>query len=102
MAFCERIIGGKSRRILALGVLLAASVGAALAVPVAAPGAPESRRGTAPQHFKSGSERSLVILGEIRDTLKQIDARLQRIEQTVLTTANKEPARHHARPGDVR
>lgn len=39
-----------------------------------------------PAHFKSGSERSLSILREISSTLKQIDAKLQRMEKSSETT----------------
>lgn len=34
------------------------------------------------QHFLSGSERSEQVLRDIADTLKQIDSRLERLEQT--------------------
>ncbi len=102
MAFPTENTGRKRRWVLALGLLLAAGVGGGLAASVAVPAAPEVPGANYPTHFKSGGERSLVILGEIRDTVKQIDVRLQRIEQAVLTAANKEPDLQHARPGGVR
>jgi hypothetical protein len=39
--------------------------------------------------FLAGSERSLPILQEISDTLKQIDGRLMRIEKAVTETARQ-------------
>ena len=41
------------------------------------------------QHFLSGSERALPILTEMSATLKQIDARLAKIEKTIETAAKK-------------
>jgi hypothetical protein len=38
----------------------------------------------APGHFKSGGERSVIVLQEILATLKQMDARLERVEAAVL------------------
>ena len=98
MTFPDRIIGIKRRWILTAGLLIGAGVGIGLA----APADRGKRQGTAPQHFKSGSERSLVILAEIRDTLKEIDTRLQRIEKVVLAAAVKEPDLQRARPQDAK
>jgi hypothetical protein len=47
------------------------------------------RETTPKQHFLAGSERSLPILTEISATLKQIDARLARIEKTIDDAAEK-------------
>ena len=47
------------------------------------------RSAAAPGHFLSGSERSLPILTEISTTLKQIDARLAKIEKVALASAKK-------------
>ena len=40
----------------------------------------EVRTPTLPQHFKSGDQLSLPLLQEISATLRQIDARLARLE----------------------
>jgi hypothetical protein len=48
-----------------------------------------------PQHFQSGAQQSVPILREIAATLKQIDARLSRIE-----TAAKQY--QPGRPGGVK
>ena len=44
----------------------------------------EVRTSGAPAHFKSGAERSEIVLREIAATLKRIDARLERLEKKVL------------------
>ena len=49
----------------------------------------EARKGATTQHFLSGSERSIPILQEISGTLKRIEARLSRIEQTVAAAAKQ-------------
>ncbi len=41
----------------------------------------ESRTKPPPEHFQSGSERSIPILKEISATLKRIDAKLANIEK---------------------
>jgi hypothetical protein len=87
----------KWRWSLILGLLGACCAAAALALPEAAPADPV-RSTTSPQYFKSGSERSLPVLLEIRDSLKRIDSRLQRIEQAVLTAANQRSEAQPARP----
>jgi hypothetical protein len=92
----------KNRWLLAIGLLLAVGVASGLAVFVAAPADAQTSRGTSSHGFKSGSERSLVILGEIRDTLRQIDTRLQKIERAVTKTANREPNVQHTRPAYAR
>lgn len=42
------------------------------------------RETTPKEHFLAGSERSLPVLREISTTLRQIDARLSRIEKAVM------------------
>lgn len=59
-------------------------VGVALGIVLMAPAAPAEsgdRGKTGPPHFKSGSERSLVILRDIKSTLDRIDSRLERLEK---------------------
>lgn len=49
----------------------------------------EVRKGTPRTHFLSGGERAVPILLEISDTLKRIDSRLARIEETIATAAER-------------
>ena len=49
----------------------------------------EVRKSPPRQAFLSGSERSVPILMEISETLKQMDARLSRIEKIVATAAER-------------
>lgn len=44
-----------------------------------------------PSHFKSGGERSEIILKEIATTLKSIDARLEKIEKVVERNVTNPP-----------
>jgi hypothetical protein len=44
----------------------------------------------------------LVILAEIRDTLKQIDERLQRLEQAAAKAAARKPHTQHSQPPGAR
>lgn len=48
-----------------------------------APVQAEVRESPQPMAFKAGSERSLDILNEMAATLKKIDSRVERIEQTI-------------------
>jgi hypothetical protein len=48
------------------------------------PQAAEVRRAGSPGHFKSGGERSVIVLQEIATTLKKMDERLERIEKAVV------------------
>lgn len=43
-----------------------------------------------PEPFKSGSERSEVVLRDILGVLKKIDGRLERIESAILKAAKEE------------
>jgi hypothetical protein len=74
---------------------------AALALPKAAPADPV-RTTSSPQYFKSGSERSLPVLREIKDTLERIDSRLQRIEEAVVSAARNHPEVQVRRPEGAR
>ena len=93
---------------LLIGMISIAGVGAGFTLPAAAPASPGIRKATPPEAFKSGGERSVLVLREIEKTLEggnqrsekvlreiattleRIDTRLQRIEQAVLSAANKE------------
>lgn len=46
------------------------------------------RNTTSRAHFKSGGERSEMVLVEISATLKRIDARLERIEKSIVRTGD--------------
>jgi hypothetical protein len=41
------------------------------------------------EHFKSGGERSEIVLREVLATLKQIDARLERFENAMRAAAQQ-------------
>ena len=74
---------------------------AALALPKAAPADPV-RPTSSPQYFKSGSERSLPVLVEIKETLERIDSRLQRIEEAVVSAARNQRDVQVRRPEGTR
>jgi len=48
------------------------------------------RKGAPREHFLAGDERSIPILQEISGTLKQMDARLSRIEEVVAAAAKRD------------
>jgi len=76
------------RRVLCQALLLGAvfCLGASLRPhPVATAGGRDAK--PKQEHFLAGSERSLPVLREISDTLKQIDARLARIEKLAAEAA---------------
>ncbi len=82
--------------------------GAGILLPATAPAAPSTRNTPRPEAFKSGGERSVVVLRdiekklesgndrsekvlrEIATTLARIDTRLQRLEQAAIKAAAKE------------
>jgi len=51
------------------------------------------RETTSREHFLAGSERSLPVLEDISETLKQIDDRLARIEKMFDTAARQQKNR---------
>ena len=88
---------GRWRWALLTGLVVVAVVGAGFTLPGAAPANPDVRSQPPPQAFKSGGERSEIILREIAATLQRVDGRLKRIEEAVLTAAKKE---QNLRPGN--
>ena len=72
---------------LLMGILIAA-----IALRSGAPVSAEVREETPREAFKSGGERSEIVLREISETLKRIDARLERLEKFA-QLANKDAAR---------
>jgi hypothetical protein len=99
-----------------IGIVSIAAVGAGLTLPAAAPADPGTRKAPPPVAFKSGGERSVIVLreiqkaleggnersekalGEIAATLERIDTRLQRIEKAVISVAGREPSMRQAGP----
>lgn len=108
MVLVRLLTQGKWHWALLIGMISIAGVGAGFTLPAAAPASPGIRKGPTPEAFKSGGERSVIVLREIAKTLEsgnersekvlreiattleRIDTRLQRIEQAVLRAANKE------------
>jgi hypothetical protein len=87
----KRIVsfGLRSVALIALGALLGFWVSSA-------PGRPEEaragvRESAQPKAFLSGSERMEPILREIAATLKQLDGRVQRIEEAVTKKQAEKP-----------
>ena len=73
---------------LALTLLLIVTAGIALET---IPSAEAEVRRPTPQHaFSSGAMRSEVVLKEIAATLRNIDARLARLETTISTIATQQ------------
>ena len=70
---------------LALVLLVAFAAGVSVRTPSGMTA--EVRRSAPRQHFLAGSERALPVLQEISQTLKQIDARLSRIEKIAAAAA---------------
>ncbi len=116
MAIARLLIRRKWHWALLIGLIGAAGIGAGFTLPAAAPAASGIRKTTPPEAFKSGGERSVVVLreiaktpeggnqrsekvlGEIATTLQRIDTRLQRIEQAVLSAAAKERTSQPSNP----
>jgi hypothetical protein len=69
---------------LAVGIALLACAGLQSHFGSPGPVAAEVRTPGSPGHFKSGGERSVVVLQEILATLQQMDKRLERVEEAVL------------------
>lgn len=68
------------RRIAACMALLGAGLFIGAALPPSGAVRAEAQSAAQPQHFQSGGQMSVPLLKEIAATLKQIDARLARIE----------------------
>ena len=51
----------------------------------------ETTKAGSPGHFKSGGERSEIVLNEISETLKRMDARLANIEAAALARGAARP-----------
>ncbi len=101
---------------LLVGLIGIAAVGAVSMLPTAAPAGQGIRKTTPPEAFKSGGERSVIVLREIEKTLEagnvqsekvlreiaatlaRIDTRLQRIEQAALKAADRERSLRSANP----
>jgi len=81
----------------ALAALAAGTVACVLALATPAPADPDGN--PPPQPFLSGSERSLVILRDIKDVLERIDSRLQRMEDKVARMAQAAPVSQGAPAG---
>ncbi len=99
-----------------IGMIGVAVVGAGFTLSATAPASPGTRRTTPPEAFKSGGERSVIVLREIAKTLdggnqrsekvlreiattlERIDTRLQRIERAVLNAAAKERTSQPSNP----
>jgi hypothetical protein len=76
----ERWLKSDGSRI-AMGVaLVAAGVFAGAALPPSGAALAQLPPGAQPQHFQSGGQLSVPVLKEIAATLRQMDARLARIE----------------------
>ena len=106
----------KWRLALLVGIVGIAGVGAGFMSPAAAPANSGIRKANPPEAFKSGGERSVVVLGaiektlaggnqrsekalgEILTTLERIDTRLQTIERAVLSADKREPASRPVSP----
>jgi hypothetical protein len=68
------------QRLLVVAGLIAAGVTIGAALPPMDAARAEMQPETPPQAFQSGAQQSVPILREIAATLKQMDARLARIE----------------------
>ena len=90
MALVRLLTRTKWRLALLVGIIGIAGIGGGLTLSAAAPTSQGGGRSTPPQAFKSGGQLSVPVLREIADTLERIDTRIQRIEQAVLSAANKE------------
>ncbi len=51
----------------------------------------EIKESPRPEAFRSGAERSEVVLREIAETLRRIDTRLERFEQALRATDSERP-----------
>lgn len=74
-------------RVLWLTLVLLVAFAAGVSVRIRPAMTAEVRRSAPRQHFLAGSERALPVLQEISQTLKQIDARLSRIEKIAAAAA---------------
>src|SRR3990172_1325876 len=86
-------------RLLAVAAWLAAGYLAGVTSSAALVQADVRRGETEQQHFRSGAQRSEVLLGEISVTLAKMDARLERMEKLAAQLAhpNGQPL-----PGEAR
>jgi len=104
---CSTARRGVFRRF-ALGALAAGGIACVLALAAPAPADPEGGQEGPQQQRLSGSERSLVVLREIKDVLERIDSRLQRIEDKLArvgqgataSQANSDGTTENPRGGD--
>lgn len=74
----------QSRRVIGFALLIPLAFWLGTCVHSQTAARAEVRRSPTPQAFLSGGERSLPILREISATLKQMDARLAKIEKVAL------------------
>ncbi len=73
-----------ARRLIAVALLVGGVFWTSLAMRPKGVATAGVRQTPAPEHFLAGSERSVPILQEISQTLKQIDARLARVERLLV------------------
>ena len=92
----DRLMHSDVKRIAACVALVGAGMFAGAAWPPTGAARAEAQTPVQPPHFQSGGQMSLPLLKEIAVTLKQMDARLARIETAAQqfrpTRANPAPA----------
>lgn len=84
------LTSGRSNAVL-LGLAAGAAITAALVWSDSGPAKAGDSGPSPPQHFLSGSERSLTILQDIKGVLDRIDSRLERIEQGIDRISRQPP-----------
>ena len=116
MVLVRMLTRRKWRLALLVGIIGIAGVGASITLSAAAPTNAGVRKPAPPEAFKSGGERSVVVLleiekaieagnqrsekslAEIVTTLERIDTRLRAIEKAALDAANRGPSSRPANP----